>query len=123
MLNPSAEEFQTTAVMINGSATPRITFAPYSIRSAFGPRMPARISRRCMTETSFGEAGSTVPSRFSMSRNTRLGCVGASSSGFTPPPVTRSIASFGRSQSFMPSNAIPIATARKTTKLRSIAMD
>src|SRR5215470_9962658 len=80
--------------------------------------MPARISRRCITVTSFGDCGTIVPSLFNMSRKTRLGCVaGVSSPATMPTPVTRSIASFGRTQSLRPAKLMATATKTKTSAL------
>src|SRR5579884_1132711 len=81
------------------------------------------MSRRCMTVTSFGEVGTTFPRRSSRSRKRRLACTGASSVAATPAPVTRSMASLGRTQRRRPARDRVITTATKTMQgIRILAM-
>src|SRR5436305_11189823 len=72
------------------------------------------MSRRCMTVTSLGEVGMTLPSRSRSSRNNKLACTGASSVCAAPVPVTRSMASFGRTHRRSPANESVITTTTKT---------
>ena len=62
------------------------------------------MSLRCITVTSFGEAGTRFPSRFTMSWKTRLGCRGVDSCWLIPVPATRSMASLGLTHSFIPAS-------------------
>ena len=78
----------------SGRITPRANLEPYSSLRALALRIPARISRRCMTVTSLGDCGMMLPSFLIRSCIARLGCDGICS--VWEPPATRSMASLGR---------------------------
>src|SRR5579859_3279661 len=85
--NPAAKDATTIRILVLGLAsnlavaatattsriTDRITFDPYNILSALGPRKPARISRRAITVESLGADGTRVPSFLTSSRQASEG--------------------------------------------------
>src|SRR5580698_7110521 len=109
------------AAVSTGRTRPKPALAPYSNFSAPSLRMPARISRRCITVTSLGECGMKLPSFRISACIARLGCAGIWSVDW-PPPATRSMASLGRTYSFMPAPASAMAKPTKTTTVMKKGM-